>query len=103
MEQTVQDLYESIKNPDDTINQAKVLELLKKYLELQNNAKQVYSKVTKGLLNNSSYSATTVISVYENIQKDYVNKDVVCDDILHLLGSDECGKHLVLEYFGKLY
>lgn len=95
--------YLSVKNPDGTVNDSKLQELIKKYVELQNNAKKVYSVVTKGLLIDSHYPASTVLSVFENTQKDLVSKDTVCEDMIALLGSDEGTKQLILEYFGKLY
>lgn len=101
--QSCMELYDGLKNPDGTINNSRVSELIRKYVELQTNAEQVYSKVTKGLLKGSHYPADTVISVFETTQKDLVDKNEVCDDMIHMVGSDEGTKQLILEYFGKLY
>lgn len=95
--------YLMVKNPDGTLNESKLHDLIKRHVELQENAKKVYSEVTKGLLTDSHYPASTVLSVFESTQKDLVQKEVICEDMLALLGSDEGTKQLILEYFGKLY
>lgn len=101
--QLIQTTYDDLKNPDGSINNEKLKELVKKYVELQNNSEQVYDKVTNGLLKGSHYSAEVVISVFETTQKDLIDKNSVCDDMLHMVGKDEGTKQLILEYFGKLY
>lgn len=93
---------EQLKNPDGTFDPDKIEELFKRYEALQNNAKQVYSHITKGLLSGSHYSADMVISVYDNIQKGLIDRDTVCEDMIHIV-DDPGTKQLILEYFGKLY
>ena len=95
-------LYTSLINPDGTVKDKVGLQLLLlDYLELKENSRKVYETITGGLLNKSHYKADTVISVYNALQKQLVDKDMACEDIVSIVGEHTELSELIKEYFGK--
>lgn len=96
-------LENSLKNPDGSYNREKILDILLENETLKKNYTEVISEVTRGLLKNSHYPASSVLPIYHSYQKDLVDKNKVCEDMIHLVGKDEGFRQLIEEYFGKLY
>lgn len=68
----------------------------------ESEVEKVYTHITKGLLTKAHYPAETVINVFDNLQKDMIDKNQVCEDMIQIV-NDEGTKDLIREYFGKLY
>lgn len=96
-------LLSKLKNSDGRFIPSRVTEMVDEFITLQSNAEDVYKAVTGGVLSNWNYSSDIVLSVYDSLQKDKLDRDTVCEDMLHMFGQDGGSKQLILEYFGKLY
>ena len=92
-------IYNSLCSTNGSIDPAKLRQYIRDSVESQENASIVYETITKGLLKHSQYSAETVLSVYNELQKNLINKGKVCEDILQIV-QDEDTKQLIAEYFG---
>lgn len=92
-------IYNSLCNINGSIDTVKLKQYIRDSVESQENASIVYETITRGLLKHSQYPAETVLSVYNEIQKNLIDKDKVCEDILQIV-QDEDTKQLIAEYFG---
>lgn len=95
-------IMSSLRDDNGNIKESELRRFIQDTVNLRTSVSTVYSELTKGLLLNWDYPPDTVISVFNNLQKNLVNKDVVYEDIIHLV-HDEPTKQLIEEYFGKLY
>lgn len=93
-------LYNNLCNSEGKIDELKLKEFIKEVLQMRDNVSGVYDFVTRGLLKKYHYNSEVVINIVKDLQKDLIDKNVICEDILNIV-SDEGTKQLIQEYFGK--
>ncbi len=81
------------------LDENKVKSLVNEHNRLKEQSSEVYNYVTKGLLKKDHYSSDVVINMVKSIQKDYVHKDTVYEDMMTLAGNDEFLKRNLKDYF----
>lgn len=95
-------IMSSLRDNNGGIKENELRKFIQDTVSLRTSVSTVYSELTKGLLVNWDYPPDTVISVFNNLQRNLVNKTAIYEDIIHLV-HDESTKQLIEEYFGKLY
>lgn len=88
-------------NEDGSINVEQVKKELSDYYFILEQVPKVYTHITNGLLSKPNYYAKTVIDEFESCQSKLIEKEIVKDDLLQILGGEisEETKKEIEDYF----
>lgn len=64
-----------------------------------NNLTKLYTELTKGVITDPFTSAETVMKIHKSQNKDLVNKQVICNDMLTIVGKTSPYYELIQSYF----